>query len=170
MTNLTSVQQQLANLLQAGHTLTVRWDCGGDESFVTTEVDGQVVDADFENETDFAFSLDRYLTELLELPDAGEFQMQGTGRIYQQGSDVLIEYQSRAEVYWEDFGLSDEELRELGVELPARPAEGAPPTTTSAGPNGEAHADEENESKPTYDPDMSAAFSGQRVLFSLTNA
>ena len=167
MAELTAVQQQLANLLQAGRTLTVRWDCGGDQSFVTTEVDGQEVAANYESEADFAFSLDRYLTELLELPDVGEFQMQGTGRIYQQGREVLIDYQSRAEVYWEDYGFSDEELRELGVELPARPAAEATPAADAASPGGEQADEDEAESQPAYDPDMSAAFSGQRILFTL---
>ena len=104
--------------------------------------------------------LDRYLTDLLQLPDAGEFQMQGTGRIYQEGAAVLIEYQSRAWVYWEDFGLTDEELRELGVELPApptAPTEAAPPEAAEA--PGE-HGD-------NFDQDMSDEYSGRRVLFTL---
>ena len=41
MEDYQTLKTELTALLQAGHALTVRWDCGGDQSFVTTEIDGQ---------------------------------------------------------------------------------------------------------------------------------
>lgn len=152
MAELLPVQQQIANLLQAGHTLTVRWDCGGDESFVYTELDGQEVRADYNNDADFPFLLDRYLTELLELPDAGDFQMEGTGRIFRESDEVIIDYQS---VFTDDGSdlLTDEEWREIGID----PAEWRSEATT-AGAEG---------ATATTDPQPDPYFSGRRVLFTL---
>ena len=150
MAELLPVQQQIADLLQAGHTLAVRWDCGGDESFVYTEVDGQEIRADYGNDADLAYLLDRYLTELLELPDAGDFQMEGTGRIFREGPEVIIEYQS---VFTDDGSdlLTDEEWREIGID----PAE----WRTEATNTGAEGATTELQPDPY--------FSGRRVLFTL---
>lgn len=177
MAELLPVEQQIAQTLQAGHALSVRWDCGGDESFVYTQLDGQEIRADYGNSNDLAYLLDQYLTDLLQLPDAGEFAMEGTGRIFREGPAVLIEYQSRAMVYWEDFGLTDEELRELGVELPDRPAlptdSEAPAlgTAPTGAEESQEEADkigeEEEEDAGTFDQDMSDEYSGRRVLFML---
>lgn len=170
---LSPVEQKIAETLQAGHTLTVRWDCGGDESFVTAEVDGKELDLDYEKQdTDFGFVLDRYLTEKLDLPDVGEFSMQGGGRIFLDGREVVIEYESRAVTYWDDNDdwkaeFSDEELTAMGVELPDRtPAPDAPPATPTAEQPTEAE-DDEAEPEGKLDQDMSDDYSGRRVLFTL---
>jgi hypothetical protein len=151
MADLLPVQQQLADLLQAGHALTVRWDCGGDESFVTTELDGTEVQADYSNDADFAVLLDRYLTELLDLPDAGDFHMEGTGRIFLDEVEVVIEYQS---VFTDDGTdlLTDEEWREMGLDPDEWRSEA------------KAHAADGTMAEPQPDP----SYSGRRVLFTLT--
>lgn len=154
MAELLPVQQQIAALLQAGHTLTVRWDCGGDESWVYTSLNGQELDSDYGNDNDLAYLLDRYLTDLLDLPDAGDFSMKGTGRIFQDGQAVLIECESTAfaDTSWMDE-MSDEELADIGYTRP-EPAEGA---------NDEAEANDSY----SPDPEMSNAYTGSRVLFTL---
>ena len=146
--SLTPVEQHIAHTLQAGHALTVRWDCGGDESFVYTAVDGQELDADYGNDQDLAYLLDGYLTEQLNLPSAGDFSMRGNGRIFQEGQEVIIDYQSEswADSSWMD-DLSDEELVEIGCTRPV-------PT------------DEQESEEPAYETD--ADYSGRLVLFTLS--
>jgi hypothetical protein len=156
MAELTSVQQQLAALLTTNHLISVRWDCGGDESFVTTEVDGQEVAADYGNEADFAYQLDCYLTELLELPDAGDFSMQGTGRIFVTDNEVIIEYQSEFTDTGDDDLLTDDEWLAMGLD----PAEWR--TEAAASANQEALKGPEDTSQGA-----DAYYSGRRVLFHL---
>lgn len=153
MAELTLVQRQIADLLQAGHILTVRWDCGGDESFVYTELDGQEVQANYSNDADFPSLLDRYLTELLELPDAGDFQMDGTGRIFREGTEIIIECQS--EFIDDGSGLlTDEEWRELGID----PAEWRSEVVTAGA----------EDAAPSTEYQADPSYSGRRVLFTLT--
>jgi hypothetical protein len=159
MADLTPVQQQLAALLTTNHLLTVRWDCGGDQSFVTTEIDGQEAAADYHDPTNLPVLLDQYLTDLLELPEVGDFEMQGRGRIFLDGATVLLDYQSDYRDYNDpnDY-LSAEEWRELGVEPFAQPAAEETPKAQEETPNA---------STTTFDQDMSADYSGRRVLFQL---
>ena len=146
--SLSPVEQQIAQTLQAGHTLTVRWDCGGDESFVYTAIDGQELDTDYGNDQNLAYLLDGYLTERLNLPDAGDFSMRGVGRIFQENQEVIIDYQSEwwADDSWMD-DLSDEELAEIGCTRPAP-------------------ADENKNEEPAYE--SAAEYSGRLVLFTLS--
>lgn len=152
-TSLSTAEQKIAETLQAGHTLTVRWDCGGDESWVYTELDGQELETVYENENNLAYLLDRYLTELLELPDAGDFHMQGTGRIFQEGPAVVIAYQSEFSDA-DDELLTDEELREMGLDPDEWRAEAA--------------TQPDDKPSATDLEEAGAYYSGQRVLFTLS--
>ena len=184
-TDYSQVENQIAQLLQQGQVLTVGWDCGGDESFVTAELNGVEQPANYGDAQDFYVLLDRYITELLDLPDVGEFNMHGTGRIFLDGKQVILEYQSRATTYWDndDDSWKDEftaeQLADMGVSpretnpLPADASavESSPLTseeTTLPDPNSLADEDsEDDEPEGTYDPDMSEDYSGRRVLFTL---
>lgn len=179
------VENQIAQLLRQGQVLTVRWDCGGDESFVTTEVDGVEQEADYADKQSFTVLLDRYITETLDLPDVGEFSMQGTGRIFQEGQEVILDYESRATTYWDDDDdswkdeFTAEQLADMGLSpresapLPDEPAaaESQPLTSEEAtGPEPTDLADkdgEDDEPGGTYDPGMSEDYSGRLVLFVL---
>ena len=157
-----SLEKQITDLLQAGRALTVGWHCGGDESFVSTFLDGQPVAANYADAQDLAVLLDAYLTELLDLPSVGEFDMEGEGRIFRDGADIVIEYQSVANTYWdEDWKeeFTDEELQAMGV---ARPE---PPTDESPQPTNEAETPDAEATDGAYDPEMSADYSGREVLF-----
>ncbi len=161
MAELTSVQQQLAALLTANHLITVRWDCGGDQSFVTTEIDGQGVATNYHDPTNLPVLLDQYLTDLLELPDVGDFEMQGSGRIFLGEATVFIDYQSTYHDYTDpNEYLSAEEWRALGVDLFAQSAAEELPKAqiTEGAPSA---------SVTTFDQDMGAEYSGRRVLFHL---
>jgi hypothetical protein len=180
------VENQLAQLLQQGQVLSVRWDCGGDESFVTAELNGIEQVANYGDEQDFYVLLDRYITELLDLPDVGEFSMQGTGRIFQEGQEVILEYQSRATTYWDDDDdswkdeFTAEQLADMGLtprESDSTPTDASAATKSSLLTNkGEAVSDpasladeaDDDEPEGTYDPDMSEDYSGRRVLFTLS--
>ncbi|MBX0290818.1 hypothetical protein K3G63_10235 [Hymenobacter sp. HSC-4F20] len=159
--NQPQTKAHLVQLLQAGHTVTVRWDCGGDESFVYTSVDNQELESQYSETNDFPYGLEHYLTEQLDLPSAGDFSMSGSGRFFLEGQAVGLDYQSTATVYEdeldEDFyeQFTDEELRNMGLERPdpaaQKPQEAAPTT-------------------PEVDEEMSAEYSGRRVLFQVHEA
>lgn len=179
------VENQIAQLLRQGQVLTVRWDCGGDESFVTTEVDGVEQEANYRDTQNFAVLLDRYITETLDLPDVGEFSMQGTGRIFQEGQEVILDYESRATTYWDDdddswkdeftveqladMGLSPRESASLSTNESA--ATESQPLTSEEATGSEStdpvEEDEDDEPGGTYDPGMSEDYSGRLVLFVL---
>jgi hypothetical protein len=161
----------------------VRWDCGGDESFVTAEINGVEQEANYRDAQNFAVLLDRYITETLDLPDVGEFSMQGTGRIFQEGQEVILNYESRATTYWDDDDDSwkDEFTAEQLADIGLSPRESAPPSAdesaatesqplTSQDATGLQPtnlADEDDEPEGTYDPGMSEDYSGRLVLFVL---
>lgn len=179
---LSAIQTQLVHLLKAGHKLSVRWDCGGDESFVYTKIDDSELKANYSSDNDLSVLMDEYITELLDLPAAGEFSMQGDGRIFQEGKEIIIDYKSRATTYWDDDDswkdyLSDEQLADIGVSprekepLPTEVSnsiESQPLTSEVDTPiDSVASGDEEDEQGGTYDPDMSDDYSGRRILFTL---
>lgn len=170
-----SLPTQLLALVQAGHQVTVRWDCGGDDNFVTTLVDGVVQEHDlgagyydwivFEHLdveeflsriTNLAVLLNGFLTEFLGLPSVGEFTMRGDGTIFLDGSDLVIEYQSHVSSWDEEpvewlpeYYLSLAELADL---FPERlgVALGAPESSIRQA-----------------DSAMSASYSGRDILFHL---
>ena len=158
-------QQRLFELLQAGHAVTVHWDCGGDEAFVYTSIDGQQQESSYEP-GDFAYDVECLLAEELELPSAGEFSMEGDGQFYLEGRGVGLNYKSEAQVYedelddefYDDF--TDEQLAEMGLERPAPKAE------TDAAPEEPAEA----ESPSDQDIWMSEEYSGRRILFEIAEA
>lgn len=162
---LQPIQLQILSILQSGQELTVRWDCGGDESFVYTAVNGEEQVFDYATPGNLAYGMELYLTSLLELPSAGEFEMSGTGRFFQEGTSVLLEYQSAAYVYEDDSWLeafTDEELADMGYERP-EPADSEEEKKEDSENEEEA---EEGAQKP--DKKMSAEYSGRRVLFSVS--
>lgn len=148
-------KQRLFELLQAGHVVTVHWDCGGDESFVTTHIDGQ------EAPHDLLLEVDRLVTEALNLPDAGEFNMEGDGTFYLEGRGVGLDYKSDATVYLDDYDLdeeffqqyTDEELLDMGLRRPT-------PVTIPLAPGKE-------EPEAVRSPGMSDEYTGRSILFEL---
>ena len=164
--NLTQTKQHLGQLLRAGHTITVRWDCGGDESFVYTSVDDQELESAYSEVNDFPYDLERYLTEELDLPDAGEFSMSGSGQFFLTGNAVGLEYRSEAKSYYDDDELdpqfyeqfTDEELLGMGLVRPEPIVEEPLPAQAKA---------EDEEPAAQIDEEMSAEYSGRRILFEL---
>jgi hypothetical protein len=175
-----SLPAQLLALLQTGHTITVRWDCGSDENLVTTQIDGVTQDFDLGEDyhswhfatqeeyekhlsriTNLPILLSSFLAEQLGLPSVGEFHMQGGGQFFLEGRNIVLEFQSDA-TNWDDdwepdyhlpeYYLSTNELAELFPERLVEMAAGG----------GLAR-------QPASHPDaqMSADYSGCEVLFTL---
>lgn len=177
MAELTLVQRQITDLLHAGHTLTVRWDCGGDESFVYTQVDDKEVKANYLDDNDLHVLMNEYITEILDLPAAGDFSVQGTGHIFQEGKEIIISYQSQATTYWEDDDywksyLTAEQKAHLRQLLGLSPLEEEPVASKSNNENASAKSgiskDEHSQQEGTYNPNMSDDYSGRRILFTLS--
>lgn len=175
-----SLPAQLVALLQAGHAITVRWDCGSDDHLVTMQLDGVEQGFDFGEDYDWVrfaeqeeyeqylsritnvpLLLSSFLAEQLGLPSVGEFRMQGGGEIFLEGQRIVLDFQSDATA-WDDgwvpddwlpeYYLSTNELTEL---FPERLTEMAAWSGMARQPA----------SHP--DPQMSAAYSGREVLFTL---
>jgi SepF-like predicted cell division protein (DUF552 family) len=67
--------------------LMYSWESGNDEVFVTFE------DASEQEEDNF-FELEQYIIDKLDIPDAGEFEMNGKGNIYIENNFVKTKYSS----------------------------------------------------------------------------
>jgi hypothetical protein len=156
-------KQRLFELLQAGHKVTIHWDCGGDEAFVYPSIDGEALKGTY-RPGDFAHEVSWLVAEALELPSAGEFSMTGDGEFFLEGRSVGLSYQSEAEVYEDELddefyaGFTDEQLAEMGLERPA-PKDDAEPAADESS--------EEEEPRSEQDEEMSQEYSGRRILFEL---
>ena len=68
-------------------SLPFTWTSGGDEAFVTFE---DKTDAEEDNFQE----LEEYIVDKLDIPDAGEFEMNGSGTIYLQDNLIKAKYSS----------------------------------------------------------------------------
>lgn len=88
------IKKWLLGHLNANREVTVRWDCGGDEAFVYPAIDGEDVDSSDKIHQEF----EQFLIDALDIPDAGEFEMQGEGTIFLEDGEILIEYTTEGKV------------------------------------------------------------------------
>lgn len=77
----------LVSLLKKEGNLTFSWESGNDEAFVTVKHKEATEEENVED-------LEEYLIDKLEIPDAGEFRMDGRGTIYIEGNFVRAKYSS----------------------------------------------------------------------------
>jgi hypothetical protein len=141
---LPDLEARVRTLLQTGHTLAVRWDCGNDESLLFVDLDGAELPFNYRDPHDLADNLCDYLLGLLELPGVGSFELRGGGPIVLENNQLILTYQSEFvdfEGEWLD-ALTDEQRAALVV----HPATGQEPPGM-------------------IDPDLSEDYSGQQVLF-----
>lgn len=92
------LQQQLKQLLEEGKTITVSWDCGGDEAFAYIQMDGQELDY----EHPLAAAMDLFLINRLDLPSVGEFNLEGGGNIALKEGELWLNYASKSQFYWDE--------------------------------------------------------------------
>ena len=134
---------RVLSLLQTGHALAVRWDCGNDESILFIDLDGAELAFDYTDPNNLAVSLSNYVLDLLELPGVGAFELRGGGRIVLENGKIVLHYQSEFVDYEGDW------LDELSEEQKAALNAG-----TATAP---------------IDPELSEEYSGQQVLFEPEN-
>ena len=130
---------RVSALLQSGHTLAVRWDCGNDESILFIDLDGAELPFDYADTNDLAVNLCNYLLDLLELPGVGAFELRGGGHIVLEGEELVLHYKSEFIDYEGDW------VAELSAEQEA---------ALNAGT-----------AKVPIDPELSEEYSGRQVLF-----
>lgn len=77
----------ILKLLNEKESLPFTWESGNDEAFLTFQ---DSTDADRENFED----LENYMIDKLDIPSAGEFQMNGSGMIYMANGIARLKYSS----------------------------------------------------------------------------
>jgi hypothetical protein len=133
------LSSRVSALIQSGHTLAVRWDCGNDESILFIDLDGAEMPFDYTASDDFATNLTDYLLDLLELPGVGAFELRGGGHIVLDGEEVVLHYKSEFIDY--EGSWVDELTEEQEAALNAGTAQ------------------------VPIDPELSEEYSGRQVLF-----
>ncbi len=78
------------------------WESGNDEAFLTL--------GNIEEESKNSNDLEEYLLVALDIPSAGEFQMNGTGTVYIQGDFVNVKYKSAIKAIIDYNEDTDEEI------------------------------------------------------------
>ena len=87
---MNELKEEIIKLVRAGKVIKLKWDCGGDEAHVFVTIDGEEI-----NYHDKIFeALDIHVINMLNLPDVGEFAMEGEGTIIEDNGEIYIEYES----------------------------------------------------------------------------
>lgn len=110
---LAAVESWLAEVVRKHGPLNFHWESGGDEAFVTLENFG-------ETENEKIHSLEEYLILKLDIPDAGEFEMNGEGKLYLKNGAVWAFYQSSVRML-EDY--DEETEKEIYSEVEVESAD-----------------------------------------------
>lgn len=104
--NMLDLKEETLRLLRAGKEITLKWDCGGDEAIVTPYLNGK----EMNYRDSYVEKLYIYIANYLNLPDVGEFVMEGGGKLTEENGEVYIQYESVMKAY-EDY---DEEYNPIG--------------------------------------------------------
>ncbi len=84
------LKEKIITILNEGKELTLIWNCGGDEAIIDVFIDGKSQPYDGE----FISSLCMFITNFMNLPDAGEFAMEGKGKILLENNNIYLECES----------------------------------------------------------------------------
>jgi hypothetical protein len=103
-------------MLREKGSLPFSWESGNDEAFLTFE---DVNDT----ERDHFEDLEMYMIDKLNIPDAGEFKMNGSGMIYMENGFARVKYSSiikitidfNEETEEEVFGEEEEDSRDIAL-------------------------------------------------------
>lgn len=104
MDNTPQLKEKVLSALEAGKRIKLKWNCGGDEAIVTVILNGEELQYDHP----FVQELDMYIVNYLNLPDSGDFEMEGGGEIIREDGTLFIVYESTL------LGVSDYESEEGG--------------------------------------------------------
>ncbi|GAO43119.1 hypothetical protein [Flavihumibacter petaseus] len=77
----------IGEVLKEEGELSFSWESGNDEAFVTFQNSDEARADNFED-------LEFYIIDKLDIPDAGEFQMNGSGTVFLAGNSVKVKYSS----------------------------------------------------------------------------
>lgn len=102
-----NLKTTLESLLKQGDTITLKWDCGGDEALIDIQYNNTLI-SETPNAPDWVDALYMHLLNTIQLPSAGEFSMDGKGELLLQDQKILLTCTS----YWR--GYTDYQLREDG--------------------------------------------------------
>lgn len=92
---MTDLKEETLKLLKEGKEVTLKWNCGGDEAIVTPYLDGKEMDY----RDMYVEKLYIYIANYLNLPDVGEFDMEGEGKLIEEKGEIYIEYESTMKGY-----------------------------------------------------------------------
>ncbi len=82
-----SIKNWMLNSVREKGNLAFSWESGSDEAFVTFKDSNEAEQDNYED-------LEQYIIDKLDIPDAGEFKMNGNGTIYIDGDLVKAKYAS----------------------------------------------------------------------------
>lgn len=85
-------------------SLPFSWESGNDEAFVTFK---DAANTSGDEEAKF-FDMEQYMIDKLDIPDAGEFQMNGNGTITIDNNNAIVKYSSTVKMLL-DFNEETEE-------------------------------------------------------------
>lgn len=105
----------VVNMVKERGGLPFTWESGNDEAFVTFKDSSKAGEENFQD-------LEEYIVDKLDIPDAGEFEMTGSGTLYIEGNFIRAKYNStmkaiidydeetEQEVYSEEENDSDDKV------------------------------------------------------------
>lgn len=100
------LKNKIKEILDSGKEIKLEWECGGDEALLYIIVNDKPISNDYPpSDLEVFGELEIYLMNFLNLPDAGEFSLQGGGKIIEENSNIYLIYESMMS-YYED---ADEE-------------------------------------------------------------
>lgn len=108
-----SMETKVREILSNGERLKFRWDCGGDEAIISLDrkTPGNISPDKFEDS--LYPSLTLYILNFLNLPDVGEFSMEGGGEFKLVADEELIfEFESVMNSYI-DYNPETNEVKEV---------------------------------------------------------
>jgi hypothetical protein len=90
MDNNSQLKEKILASIEAGKKITLKWDCGGDEALISVFMNNEQLKYD----NAFSQELELYLVNYLNLPDTGQFELEGDGEIIQENEGLFIVYES----------------------------------------------------------------------------
>lgn len=105
----TQIKEWTVNFIKEKGGINFSWESGSDEAFVEIhEFEGQ--------DKEKLEILEYYLIDVLEIPDAGEFAMEGKGQLYIVHNSVMAKYESIMKSIVDYNEETDEEIYDEIVE------------------------------------------------------
>ena len=98
-----SLKDWLIRSLRQSGTMPFHWESGNDEAFVTFENKTGTDEESYEE-------LEQYIVDKLNIPDAGEFQMNGMGEIYLSDQTAKVKYSSTLKAIIDFDETTNEEI------------------------------------------------------------